>query len=104
MAAGQSALLPSHPLACTHVKVPTMDSDVLTNVENDSIKAALRQLALQTTVRIVQPAPVDLPRHLVDDLDAVQSFHALQLFEGFERGLHESGLPAMTLQSNHQLV
>ena len=61
MAAGQSALLPSHPLACTHVKVPTMDSDVLTNVENDSIKAAPCQLAFQATMRIVQPAPVNCP-------------------------------------------
>jgi len=59
MEPGQTPLLPAHPFAGTDVEVAAGTGNVLTNVEHQPSKAAFRQLALQTTVRIVQPAPVD---------------------------------------------
>ena len=59
MAPGQTPLLPAHPFTGTDVEVAAGTGDVLTNVEHQPSKAALCQLALQATVRIVQPAPVD---------------------------------------------
>ena len=59
MAPGQTPLLPAHPFTGADVEVSARTGDVLTNVEHQPSKAAFRQLALQTTVRIVQPAPVD---------------------------------------------
>ena len=59
MEPGQTPELPAHPFTGTDVEVATRTGDVLTNVEHQPSQAAFRQLALQTTVRIVQPAPVD---------------------------------------------
>jgi hypothetical protein len=47
------------------MEVAALDGDVLADVEDDPAKAALRQLAFQATVWIVQPAPMNLPRNLV---------------------------------------
>ena len=59
MAAGQTPVLPAHPFAGADMEVAAGTGDVLANVEHQRANAAFRQLALQTTVRIVQPAPVD---------------------------------------------
>jgi hypothetical protein len=59
MAPGQTPLLPAHPFTGADVEMAAGTGDVLTNVEHLPSKAAFRQLALQATVRIVQPAPVD---------------------------------------------
>ena len=73
MAPGQTPLLPAHPFTGTDVEVAAGTGDVLTNVEHLSSKAAFRQLALQSTVRIVQSAPVDYPLGCVEDLDSIGS-------------------------------
>src|SRR5262249_4540391 len=87
------------------MEVAAMDSDVLTNVENDPIKAALRQPTFQSTVWIVQPAPVNRPWNLIDDFDLIESVSdVLQVLQGFERALHQAALLAVTLESNHQVV
>ena len=67
-------LLPAHPFTGTDVEVATRTGDVLTNVEHQSSQATFRQLALQATVRVVQPAPVDYPLGRVEDLDSIGSF------------------------------
>ena len=69
MAPGQTPELPAHPFTGTDVEMAAENGDVLTNVENDQSQAALRQLAIQATVRIVQPAPMDFPPGRVEDLD-----------------------------------
>src|SRR6516162_5643975 len=66
--------LPAHPFTGTDVEMAAGTGDVLTNVEHQPSKAAFRQLALQATVRIVQPAPVDYPPGRVEDLDSIGSF------------------------------
>ena len=82
-----------------------MDSDVLTNVENDSIKAALRESAFQSTVWVIQPAPMNRPRNLFEDLDLFESSSdVLQVLQGFERALHQAALLAVTLESNYQVM
>ena len=73
MAPGQTPLLPAHPFTGTDVEVAAGTGDVLTNVEHQSSQAAFRQLALQATVRVVQPAPVDYPLGRVEDLDLIRS-------------------------------
>ena len=73
MASGQSSELPAHPFPGTDVEVAAGTGDVLTNVEHQPSQTALRQLALQSTVRVVQPAPVDYPLGCVEDLDSLGS-------------------------------
>jgi hypothetical protein len=69
MAPGQTSELPAHPFAGADVEMAAENGNVFTNVENDRSQAALRQLPLQSTVGVVQPAPMDLPPGRVEDLD-----------------------------------
>jgi hypothetical protein len=69
MAAGQSSALPPHPFTGADVKVAARGSDVLAYVKNARSQAALRQLPLQSTERVVDAAPMDFPAGRVEDLD-----------------------------------
>src|SRR6516164_11509620 len=82
--------LPAHPFTGTDVEMAAGTGDVLTNVEHQPSQAAFRQLALQATVRIVQPAPVDYPPGRVEDLDSIGSLSRSFIEESWLFGVHRS--------------
>lgn len=102
MALRQATLLPPHPLACINQEVAAMHAEILANVEDDLPQAALGQLAFKTAKRIVDSAPVNLPRRLIEDFYPAESgVNLLQLFEGLQGTLDQLALFVVSPNGAH---